>query len=170
MWKLSGKEISLTHIWIYTSALSKCNSIVLFSDVWYKCFHFCYILFFILRYLLSPYYVSGKSTLNIHWKDWCWSWSSSILVTWQEHPTHWKSPWYWERLRAEEEGTRGWDGWKALLMQRTWTWANFRRWRGIGSPGMLQSRGSQKVGHDWLLNNNDVSDIYSALRIYQLLK
>ena len=22
-----------------------------------------------------------KSTLNIHWKDWCWSWSSSTLAT-----------------------------------------------------------------------------------------
>ena len=22
---------------------------------------------------------SGRSTLNIHWKDWCWSWGSSIL-------------------------------------------------------------------------------------------
>ena len=23
-----------------------------------------------------------KSTLNIHWKDWCWSWSSNTLATW----------------------------------------------------------------------------------------
>ena len=23
-----------------------------------------------------------KSTLNIHWKDWCWSWSSNALATW----------------------------------------------------------------------------------------
>ena len=28
-----------------------------------------------------------KSTLNFHWKDWCWSWSSSILNTWCEEPT-----------------------------------------------------------------------------------
>ena len=38
--------------------------------------------------------------LNIHWKDWCWS--SNILVTWCKQPTHWKSPWCWERLRAEK--------------------------------------------------------------------
>ena len=25
-----------------------------------------------------------KSTLNIHWKDWCWSWSSNTLATWCE--------------------------------------------------------------------------------------
>ena len=29
-----------------------------------------------------------KSTLNIHQKDWCWSWSSNTLVTWFEEPKH----------------------------------------------------------------------------------
>ena len=28
-----------------------------------------------------------KSVLNIHWKDWCWSWSSSTLDTWCEDLT-----------------------------------------------------------------------------------
>ena len=48
-----------------------------------------------------------KSTLNIHWKDWRWSWSSSTLATWCKEPTHWKRAWCWERLRAGEEG--GWQ-------------------------------------------------------------
>ena len=43
---------------------------------------------------------SRKSILNIHWKDWCWSWSSNTLATWCEEPTHWKRLWCWERLRA----------------------------------------------------------------------
>ena len=34
-----------------------------------------------------------KSVLNIHWKDWCWSWNSNTLVTWCEELTHWKRPW-----------------------------------------------------------------------------
>ena len=25
-----------------------------------------------------------KSVLNIHWKDWCWSWNSKTLATWCE--------------------------------------------------------------------------------------
>ena len=29
-----------------------------------------------------------KSTWNIHWKDWCWSWSSNTLATWCEEPAH----------------------------------------------------------------------------------
>ena len=43
----------------------------------------------------SPSY--RKSTLNIHWKDWCWSWSSNALAIWYEEPTHGKKPWCWER-------------------------------------------------------------------------
>ena len=30
-----------------------------------------------------------KSSLNIHRKDWWWSWSSNALATWCEEPTHW---------------------------------------------------------------------------------
>ena len=101
---------------------------------------------------------SGKSTLNTHWKDWCWSWSSSILVIWCVQRAHWKSPWCWERLRAEgKKGVRGWDGWMASLIQWTWTWANFGRWWGTGRPSVLgvQCIGLQRVGHDWWLNNNN---------------
>ena len=73
----------------------------------------------------------------IPWKDWCWSWSSRILVIWCEQPTHWKSLWCWERLKAGEEGIRGWDGWMASTTQWTWTWINFGKWWGTGSTGML---------------------------------
>ena len=48
-----------------------------------------------------------KLTLNIYWKNWCWSWSSSTLATWCEELTHKKRPWHWERLRAREGGDRG---------------------------------------------------------------
>ena len=68
---------------------------------------------------------SGKSTLNIHWKDWCWSWNSNTLATWCEEPHHWKRPWSWERLKAKGEGgSRGWDGWIPSLTQRIRIWAN----------------------------------------------
>ena len=51
-----------------------------------------------------------KSTLNIHWKDQCWSWSTNTLATWCEEPIHWKRSWCWERLKAGGEGDdRGQD-------------------------------------------------------------
>ena len=59
--------------------------------------------------------------MNIHWKDWCWSWSSNPLATWFEERTHWKRLWCWERVKAGgEESNRGWDGWMASSTQ--WTW------------------------------------------------
>ena len=33
-----------------------------------------------------------KSVLNIHWKDWRWSWNSNTLATSYEELTHWKNP------------------------------------------------------------------------------
>ena len=42
--------------------------------------------------------------LNIHWKDFCWSWSSNTSATWCSQLIHWTRPWCWERLRAREEG------------------------------------------------------------------
>ena len=73
---------------------------------------------------------------------------TSILVTWCKKLTYWKSPWSWERLRAEgEEGIRGWDGWVESPMQWTWSWANFGRWCRTGRPGVLQFMGSQRVRH-----------------------
>ena len=32
----------------------------------------------------QPSLSESKSVLNSHWKDWCWSWSSSSLATWCE--------------------------------------------------------------------------------------
>ena len=56
----------------------------------------------------------SREILNIHWKDWCWSWNSNNLATLCEELTHWKRPWCWERLKARGEGDdRGWDDWMA---------------------------------------------------------
>ena len=90
-----------------------------------------------------------KSVLNIHWKDWCWS--SNTLSTWCEELTHWKRPWCWERLRAGGEGDdRVSDGWMASPTQWTWVWISSGSWWWTGKPGVLQSMGSQRVGHDWV--------------------
>ena len=91
-----------------------------------------------------------RSVLNIHWKDWCWSWNSNTFATWCEELTHWKRPWCWERLRAGGKGdTREWDGWMGSLTQWTRVWVNSRSWWWTGRPGMLQSMRSQTDGHDW---------------------
>ena len=77
------------------------------------------------------------------------SWNSSTLATWCEELTHLKRSWCWERLKAGGEGDdRVWDGWMALPTQWTWVWVSSGSWCYTGKPGMLQSMGSQRVGHD----------------------
>ena len=69
--------------------------------------------------------------------------------------THWKRPWFWERLKAGGEGDdRGWDVWMASLTQWTWVWVNSGSWWWTGWPGVLWSMGSQRVGHNWVTELN----------------
>ena len=61
----------------------------------------------------------------------------------------------WERLKSGgEEDNRGWDGWMASLTQQTWVWVNSGGYWWTGGPGVLQSMGSQRVGHDWVTELN----------------
>ena len=87
--------------------------------------------------------------------DWCWSWNSNTLATWCEELTHLKRPWFWQRLKMGGEGDdRGWDDWMASLTQWTWVWVGSGSWWWTGRPGMLQSMGSQRVVHDWVMELN----------------
>ena len=71
---------------------------------------------------------------------------------WCEELTHFKRPWCWEWLKAGGEGdNRGWDGWMGSPTQWAWVWLNSRSWWWTGRPGVLQSMGSQRVGHDWAI-------------------
>ena len=68
------------------------------------------------------------------------------LVIWCKQLTHWKSPWWWKRLRAEgEEGIRGWDDWMASPMQWTWAWANPGRWWGTRGLGCCSPWGCKEL-------------------------
>ena len=65
----------------------------------------------------------------------------------------WKDPdagkdWRWEK------GMTGWNSWMASPTQWTWVWVNSRSWWWTGRPGVLQSIGSQRVGHDWATELN----------------
>ena len=56
-------------------------------------------------------------------------------------------------MLGKTEGRRGrrwsrWDGWIASCTRWTWVWASSRSWWWTGCPGVLQSMGSQRVGHD----------------------
>ena len=110
------------------------------------------VLFFI-RNPTSPFW--RISALGFLWKEWCWSWNSSTLATSCEELTHWKRLWCWEGLGAGGKGDdRRWDGWMASLTRWTWVWENSWSWWWTGRPGMLRFMGSQRVGHNWVIELN----------------
>ena len=106
-----------------------------------------------------------KSTLNIHWKDWCWS--SNTLATWCEESIHWKRSWCWDRLKAGGEGdNRGWNGWMASLTQWTWIWTKSRRWWRQGSLACSPWGCKESNTTEWLNNNNwGIVDQINLLRL-----
>ena len=78
-----------------------------------------------------------KSVLNVHWKDWCWTWNFNTLATWCEELTRWKRPWCWDRLKREGEGDgddRGWNDCMASPTWWTWVWVSSRSCWWTGKP------------------------------------
>ena len=88
-----------------------------------------------------------------------WCWGSSTLATWRKEPTHWKRPWWWERLKAGGDGDdRGWDGWMASPTQWTWVWARSGRWWRREKPDVMQSMGS----HDLVTEQQQKQGVWEA--------
>ena len=68
----------------------------------------------------------------------------------------WKDPDAGQDLKTGGEGDdRGWDGWMASPTQWTRVWASSGSWWWTGRPGVLQSRGLQRVAHDWATELTD---------------
>ena len=89
--------------------------------------------------------------MNIHWKDWCWSWNSNTLATWCEELTHFKRPWCRERLKVGGEGDdRGWGYWMASETQGTWAWVSSRSWWWTRRPWC--------AGGPWSLKESDTTE------------
>ena len=131
------------------------GTIVIFWLLEYSCFTM--ILWCWRRLLRAPWTARGTKqsifkeiNLKYSWKD---NAKAEAAILWPlEQPTHWKRLWCWERLRAGGEGDdRGWDGWMAPPTQWTWTWANTRRWWGIGCPACCSAWGhSESDLTSWL--------------------
>ena len=61
--------------------------------------------------------------------------------------------------------------WMASPTRWTWVWASSGSWWQTGKPGMLQSMGSQRVGHNWVTELNwTESAMWSWVLIFLLLR
>ena len=74
---------------------------------------------------IQPVHPKGKSVLNIHLKDWSWSWNSNTFLMRSDSLEK-------TLLIGKIEGERGrrWQSmrWMISLTQWTWVWVNSRSW------------------------------------------
>ena len=73
--------------------------------------------------------------------------------------------------KIEEGGEgddRGLDGWMASLTQWTWLWASSRRWWRTGKPGVLQSMGLQRVGHNWAAEKQQILALFCTFSSWEI--
>ena len=95
----------------------------------------------------------------------------NALATWCKELTHLKRPWCWKRLKVGGEGdNRGWDSWMASPTQWIWVWVNSGSWWWIGRTDVLQSMGLQRVGRDWVTEQNWTVALYWSVENTVLLR
>ena len=96
-----------------------------------------------------------KSVLTIHRKDWCWSWNPNNFghLMWRTESLE-KTLMLGKIEGERRRGRWGWDCWIASPTQWTWVWVNSGSWLWTVKPGVLQSMGSQRVGHTWMTELN----------------
>ena len=74
---------------------------------------------------------------------------AEVPILW---PPMWRTDSLEKTLMLEKAGGKGdyreWDGWMASPTRWTWVWASCGSWWWTGKPGVLQSMGSRRVGHD----------------------
>ena len=63
-----------------------------------------------------------------------------------------------------EGDDRGWDSWMVSL---TWVWVDSSSWWWTGRPGVLQSMGLQRVGHDWATELNWKKSLFIQILLEQ---
>ena len=104
----------------------------------------------------------GKSILNIHWKDWCWSWSTNTLSTWCKSWLIRKDRDAGKDWRQEEKRTAGDEmvGWHHRLNGHEFEQA-LGVDEGQGSLACFSPWGHKELDMtEWLNNNKKIGFVW----------
>ena len=76
-----------------------------------------------------------------------WHWRRLLTVPWTARRSS-------QSVLKEISSEYSLEGLMLKLTQWTWGWASSRSWWWTGKPGVLQSMGAQRIGHDWATELN----------------
>ena len=112
---------------------------------------------------IKPVNTIGNPVLNIHWKDWCWSWNSSTLATWCKNWLTGKDPEARKEWRLEDQAMAEDEmiGWYHQLDGHEFEQA-LGVGEGQGSLSCCNPCESQRVGHDWVTELNWMKRVESS--------
>ena len=96
-----------------------------------SCLTLCDLMDYSTPGLSVPHHLPKFAQVYVHWT--AWSTEMWIFFSSKHCSTTWSVGWL-----------------EASLTQWTWFWANSGKWWGTGKSGVLQSMGSQSIGHDWV--------------------
>ena len=99
-----------------------------------------------------------RSVLDVHWKDWCWSWNSDTLATRCEELTHLKDPDSGKEWGQEEKGMTGWDSWMVSPTQWIWVWVDSGSWWWTKRPVCCRSWGYKESDTTEWLNWTELNE------------
>ena len=108
-----------------------------------------------------------KSVLGSHWKDWCWSWNFfEGLMLKLKYFGHlmWRADSFEKTLMLGKIGGRRRRGLQRMRWLDGITDSMDMSLMMSGRPGMLQSMGSQRVGHDWATELKWIGTLFKLLR------
>ena len=136
--------------------------------------NWCFWTVVLQKTLESP--LDWKEIQPVHPKDQSWVFTgrtdveAKTPILWPPDAKSWiiwKDPdagkdWRREEKETTENEMAGWLDemvgqsmiWDGSPTQWTWVWVNSRSWWWTGRPGVPQSMGSQRVGHDWATELN----------------
>ena len=99
-----------------------------------------------------------KSVLNIHWKDCCWSCNFNTFGHLMLRADSLEKTVMLGKIKSERR--RGRQRKRCLdgsTDSMDMSLSNSGSWWWTGRPGVLQSMGSQRVWHTWVLNSTDLN-------------
>ena len=147
---------SSSHVWIWGLD---------YKESWVQK-NWCFWTMVLEKTLESP--LDSKETQPVHPKgDQSWIFiartdaEAETPVLWPPDARNWliwKDPDAGKGWRLWEKGMTGWDGWMVSLTRWTWIWVRTGNSWWTGKPGVLQSMGSQRVGHNWATELNWAND------------